>query len=98
MTIPKTQRNKIKRMFIIEGKKMFEISQITGVRLRTIAHWSTKEDWRARRSEYNESQNKVELNLFKLYEALTEKASKTLAAEDIKVALQLGKTLEKKKG
>lgn len=98
MTIPRTQRNKIKKLYIIEGKKLDEISEIIGVNVRTIENWAVKEGWKAQQLEYCQIQDRIELNLYNLYEVLSRKASESLDPQDTEAVFKLNKILEREKG
>lgn len=94
-----SQHRKAKKLYIIEGKKTLdEIARLTGISCRTISNWSVKEGWKASRLEYHQRLENVELNLLKLYEAMTKKASESLDPQDIEQVIYLGKRLEKKGG
>lgn len=93
-----TQKHKeAKRLFITEGKTLSDIAKITGVSDRTLANWSANEGWvECRRAP--QVRGRIENNLIKIYEGLTEKAAKSLDPQDIQAVLQMEKILSKKKG
>jgi uncharacterized protein YjcR len=96
MPIKIAMRKKAKNLFIVKEKTLAEISELTSISARTIANWSSKEGWMAGRAEHRKACDRIEANIFKLYESMTEKASKSLDPQDIMAVLQLGKTLKEK--
>ena len=93
-----TQKHKeAKRLFITEGKTLSDIAKITGVSGRTLANWSANEGWvECRRAP--QVRGRIENNLIKIYEGLTENAAKTLDPQDVRLVLEMNKIISKKKG
>lgn len=98
MTVPIEEHRRAKKLFIVDGKKLSEISQIIGISVRTLANWSTDEGWVERRIKYRQAQERIEGNMLKIYEGITKKASESLDPQDIQIALTLEETLKKKGG
>jgi hypothetical protein len=78
-----------RKLFIFEDKTLEEVSEITGVHIRTLANWSSAENWVEKRKQYSEIMTGLSLNTLQLLNDVTCKALKTLDNQDIFAVIQL---------
>jgi len=81
--IPLEEKERAEELYVVGGRSLRTIAEVTGISRRTLEYWSADEGWGERKRAYRRALAEIRRNTVELRRRLIAKALKSLDPQDV---------------